>query len=37
MWNAAVFGLAMPPMLRVLARYRRELRPPRDAEAERGR
>jgi hypothetical protein len=26
-WNAAVFGAAVPPMLRVLARYRRELRP----------
>ena len=26
-WNAVVFGAAMPPMLRVLARYRRELRP----------
>lgn len=25
-WNAVVFGAAMPPMLRVLARYRRELR-----------
>ena len=36
-WNAAVFGAAVPPMLRVLARHRRELRPPRDAEAGRGR
>jgi hypothetical protein len=26
-WNVVVFGAAMPPMLRVLARYRRELRP----------
>jgi hypothetical protein len=26
-WNAVVFGVALPPMLRVLARYRRELRP----------
>lgn len=26
-WNAAFFGLAMPPMLRVLARYRGHLRP----------
>jgi hypothetical protein len=26
-WNAAVFGLALVPMLRVLARHRRELRP----------
>lgn len=30
-WNAVVFGVALPPMLRVLARYRRELRPSRDA------
>ncbi len=27
-WNAAFFAAAMPPMLRVLARHRRELRPP---------
>jgi hypothetical protein len=26
-WNAAVFGAALAPMLRVLARHRRELRP----------
>ena len=26
-WNAVTFGLAMPPMLRVLARHRGELRP----------
>jgi len=26
-WNAMTFGVAMPPMLRVLARHRRELRP----------
>jgi hypothetical protein len=26
-WNAVVFGVALPPMLRVLARHRRELRP----------
>ncbi len=25
-WNAFVFGVALPPMLRVLARHRRELR-----------
>ncbi len=29
-WNAAFFGLAMPPMLRVLARHRRELRAPHE-------
>jgi hypothetical protein len=40
-WNAAFFAVAMPPMLRVLARYRRELRPnpaaehPRDPEGPR--
>ncbi len=28
-WNAVVFAAAMPPALRVLARYRRELHPPR--------
>lgn len=26
-WNAVTFGVALPPMLRVLARHRRELRP----------
>jgi hypothetical protein len=26
-WNAVAFGVALPPMLRVLARHRRELRP----------
>lgn len=35
-WNAAVFGAAMPPMLRVLARHRRELHP-RGERSERGR
>ena len=34
-WNAAFFGLAMPPILRVLARYRRELRPTRALEGDR--
>jgi hypothetical protein len=35
-WNAVVFGIAMPPMLRVLARYRRELRNARDVDHHRG-
>ena len=32
-WNVVVFGVAMPPMLRVLARYRRELRPEPESSA----
>jgi hypothetical protein len=31
-WNAVVFGVALPPMLRVLSRHRRELRPERARE-----
>ncbi len=31
-WNAVVFGVAVPPMLRVLARHRRELHPRDTAE-----
>ncbi|MCI0452559.1 MAG: hypothetical protein L0Z51_09255 [Candidatus Latescibacteria bacterium] len=32
-WNAAFFAVAMPPMLRVLARHRRELRPGVDGQS----